>query len=107
VARLSFAEAVEERASLDVARQLTRLTRNIDFAARDEDGAILIAFTQTDLQGAHVVARRIAGALKTLLAPARPQQQIAANVTLATLKAGDTLDSLMARVADSKVVAAE
>jgi GGDEF domain-containing protein len=107
VARLSFAEAVEERASLDVARQLTRLTRNIDFAARDEDGAILIAFTQTDLQGAHVVARRIAGALKTLLAPARPQQQIAANVTLATLKAGDTLDSLMARVADSRVVAAE
>jgi GGDEF domain-containing protein len=107
IARLTFDGPLEERAGLDAARQVTRLTRNIDFAARENDGAILIVFTQTDLQGAHVVARRIAGALKTMLAPSRPQQEIAANVTLATMKAGDTLDSLMARVADSQVVAAE
>jgi hypothetical protein len=37
----------------------------------------------------------------------RRHEQIAANVTLATLKAGDTLDSLMLRVMGSRVVAAE
>jgi hypothetical protein len=39
--------------------------------------------------------------------PRRGRDNVAANVTLATLKAGDTLDSLMARVMDSRVVAAE
>ena len=87
---------------------MPRLVRNIDFASRAEDGAILVAFTQTDLRSAHVVARRIAAALKnTMLAARRPQDKIAANVTLATLKAGDTLDSLVARVMGSRVVAAE
>ena len=107
IARLCFEGALDARASLDGARLVTRLTRNIDFATREDDGGILIVFTQTDLQSAHVVARRIAGALKNMLVPARPQEKIAANVTLATLKAGDTLDSLMLRVMDSRVVAAE
>jgi hypothetical protein len=106
IARLSFDGPLEERAGLDAARQVTRLIRNIDFAARENDGAILIVFTQTDLQSAHVVARRIAGVLKTMLGPSR-QREIAANLTLATLKAGDTFDGLMARVAGSEVVAAE
>jgi hypothetical protein len=39
--------------------------------------------------------------------PARPHDKVTANVTLATLKSGDTLDSLMLRVAGSRVVAAE
>ena len=34
------------------------------FGCRDDDGALLIAFTQTDLRSAHVVARRIAGLIK-------------------------------------------
>ena len=90
------------------ARLLTRLIRNIDFACRDDDGSLLIAFTQTDLRSAHVVARRIAGLLKnTMLAPQRGRDTLAANVTLATLKAGDTPDSLMPRVMDSPAVAAE
>ena len=107
IARLSFEGALDARASLDGARLVTRLTRNIDFATREDDGGILIVFTQTDLQSAHVVARRIAGALRAMLVPAQPQEKIAANVTLATLKAGDTLDSLILRVMDSRVVAAE
>jgi len=107
IARLSFEGALDPRASLDGARLVTRLVRNIDFATREDDGGILIVFTQTDLQSAHVVARRIAGALRNTLVPARPQEKISANVTLATLKAGDTLDSLMMRMMDSRVVAAE
>jgi GGDEF domain-containing protein len=107
IARFSFSSPVEERASVDCARLVTRLTRNIDFATHDGDGSILIVFTQTDLQSAHVVARRIAGALKSMVAPANPRDDIAAHVTLATLKAGDTLDSLLLRVAGDRVVAAE
>jgi hypothetical protein len=107
VARLSFDGARDERTSVDGARLVTRLIRNIDFATREDDGAIIIAFTTTHLQSAHVVARRIAGVLKNALAPAGPHDRIAANVTLATLKAGDTLDSLMMRVMGSRVVAAE
>ena len=108
LARISFDAPLDQRASLDGARLLTRLIRNIDFAAREDDGAILIAFTQTDLRSAHVVARRIAGVLKTaMLAPHRAHARLAANVTLATLKADDTLDSLVRRVLGTRAVAAE
>ena len=108
LARFSFNQAIDERAGKDGARLLARLIRTIDFACRDDDGAILIAFAQTDLRNAHVVARRIAGVLKnTMLAPPRGRDQVAAHVTLATLKAGDTGDSLMLRVMASRPVAAE
>jgi GGDEF domain-containing protein len=105
VARLTFEASFEERARLDCARLVTRLIRSIDFAAQEDDGALLIVFTQTDLRAAHVVARRIASALRNMLA--RPNAALAANVTLATMKSGDTLDSLMLRVLGSRVVAAE
>jgi PleD family two-component response regulator len=108
MARFTFDGPLDARASLDGARLMTRLIRNIDFAVREDDGSLLIVFTQTDLRSAHVVARRVAGALKHSMFPARRRyEQIAANVTLATLKAGDTLDSLMLRVMGSRVVAAE
>jgi len=105
IARYSFDGALDARASLDGARLVTRLIRNIDFACRDDDGAILVAFPQTDLRSAHVVARRIAGDLKNGMFTAH--DEITANVTLATLKRGDTLDSLMQRVMGSRMVAAE
>jgi len=107
IARFTFDGPLDKRGSIDGARLMTRLIRNIDFATCEDDDAILTVFTQTDLQSAHVGARRIAGALKTMLQPARPHDKITANVTLATLKAGDTLDSLMMRVLGSQVVAAE
>ena len=103
MARFSFDGGPDGRATLDRARLMTRLVRNVDFATIEDDGAILAAFTQTDLRSAHVVARRIASTLaKAVAAPG-----ITVNLTLATLKAGDTLDSLMLRVMDSRVVAAE
>ena len=108
VARYSFDGALDERARLDGARLVTRLIRNIDFACRDDDGAILIAFTQTDLRAAHVVARRIAAAIKnTMATPNAGEGRITANVTLASQKNDDTLDSLMQRVMGSRMVAAE
>jgi hypothetical protein len=108
LARFSFEGVPDERGALDRTRLMTRLIRNIDFATNEDDGAILVAFTQTDLRSAHVVARRIAASLKnTVGTSAQPHDEVTANVTLATLKSGDTLDSLMIRVVGSRVVAAE
>jgi len=106
IARFSFEGMTDLRASLDAARLVTKLIREIDFATRDEDGAILIAFTHTDLRAAHVVARRVAAALKNAMGGAA-RDTVVANVTLATLKTGDTIDSLMQRVMGSRMVAAE
>jgi GGDEF domain-containing protein len=108
IARYSFDGVLDARTRLDGARAVTRLIRNIDFACRDDDGAILIAFTQTDLRAAHVVARRIAAAIKTAMtSPNGDAEPITANVTLASQKNDDTLDSLMQRVTGSRMVAAE
>jgi hypothetical protein len=108
IARFSFDGPADTRTSIEGARLLARLIRDIDFATREDDGNLLITFTQTDLREAHVVVRRIAGALRNaMFAGQRPQDKIAANVTLATTKAGDTIDTLMLRVMDSRVVAAE
>jgi len=95
VARFSF-DGIDRRASIDAARLFSRLVRNIDFACREQDGAIVAAFTQTDLRSAHVVARRLASVLKhTMLAS---EQTLKPTVALATLKATDNLSSLVARV---------
>ncbi len=107
VARFSFAKT-DTWTSLDAARLMTRLIRSIDFATRDEDGDILAVFTQTDLRDTHVIARRIAGLLRSgMLRPRSASETPSAHVTLATLKAGDTLDTLMLRVAGGRMVAAE
>lgn len=42
-----------------------------------------------------------------MLVPGAPARPITANVTLAMLKASDTLDSLMLRMVDGRAVAAE
>ncbi len=106
-ARFSFGKDLDEHASLDAARLMSRLIRNIDFATRDEEGAILVAFTQTDLRNTHVTVRRLAVSLKRMILAPQGEEPPAANVTLATLKAGDTLDTLMMRVVGSRMVAAE
>jgi hypothetical protein len=95
IARFSF-EGADRRASLDAARLFSRLVRNIDFACREQDGAIVAAFTETDLRSAHVVVRRLASVLRhTMLAS---EQALKPTVALATLKPTDNLSTLVARV---------
>jgi hypothetical protein len=107
VARFTFEELTDRRASIDAARLFSRLVRNIDFACREQDGSILAAFTETDLRSAHVVARRIASVLKhTMLAPDQERRTIRPTVTLATLKPTDNLSTLVARVGTYPKVAA-
>ncbi len=98
IARFSFAQR-DRRVSLDAARLLGRLMRQVDFACREADNSIFAVFTETDLRAAHVIARRIASVLKhTMLGPDRKPTGIEAAVTLATLKPTDNVDSLIARV---------
>jgi hypothetical protein len=104
LARFSFDETLDLRTSMDAARLVGRLIRDIDFAHRQDDGSIVTAFTGTDLRAAHVVARRLASVIRhTLLRADRQQAQ--ATVTLATLKPGDTPLTLMSRVAPRPVAA--
>ena len=99
IARFSF-ERGDRRVSLDAARLVGRLMRQVDFACREADDSIFAVFTETDLRAAHVIARRIASVLKhTMLAPDRKRSGIETAVTLATLKPTDNVESLVARVA--------
>jgi hypothetical protein len=98
IARFSF-ERSDRRTSLDAARLVARLVRQVDFACREADNSIFAVFTETDLRSAHVIARRIASVLKnTMLVPETQRAGIATDVTLATLKPNDSVDSLIARV---------
>ena len=107
LARLSLVSATNRRASVDAARITGRLLRASDIACRDDDGTILIAFTETDLVTAHVVARRIASVLKhTALTPGGDPAPLAPTVSLAAFRARDTVETLVARTSD-RLVAAE
>ena len=98
IARFSF-DGSDRRLSLDAARLVARLMRQVDFACREADSSIFAVFTETDLRAAHVVARRIASVLKnTMLLPDRKRSGIETAVTLATLKPTDSVDLLIARV---------
>jgi hypothetical protein len=107
VARFVLDGVSDQRANLDAARLFGRLMRKIDFACRDDDGAILAAFTETDLRSAHVVARRIASILRqTMLSPDHDRGSIRPTITLAMLKPSDNLSTLVARVGTYPKVAA-
>jgi GGDEF domain-containing protein len=108
LARLSFDTLLNRRAGLDAARITGRLLRVSDIACRDEDGSILIAFTETDLVTAHVVARRIASVLKhTTLSLGAERTRLGPTVALAAFRPRDTVDTLVARTIDNRLVAAE
>ena len=105
LARFSFEEPLDRRTSMDAARLVSRLVRDADFACRQDDGSILFAFGGTDLRDAHVAARRLASVLRhTMLHIDR--ERTSPSVTLATLKATDTVHTLLARVVARPVAAA-
>jgi hypothetical protein len=85
--------------------------RSADFACRADDGSILLAFSETALRSAHVVARRIANVLRHTMLSAggddgRPAR-VDPTITLAALKSNDTVETLLARVSESVAVAAQ
>jgi GGDEF domain-containing protein len=106
IARFTFEAGLDERASKDAARLVSRLVRGVDFGCRDQDGSILIVFAETDLRHAHVVARRIASVLKhTMLNGERDREPAAPGVTLAARKSSDSVASLLERVSVPAIAA--
>ncbi|HVG50939.1 MAG TPA: GGDEF domain-containing protein [Xanthobacteraceae bacterium] len=108
VARFTFPREVDARITLDAARQVSRLIRSVDFACQASDGSILFACPETELRSAHVLARRIASALKsTILTSDRKDGRIEPMIALAALKPNDTVESLLSRVSEPAQLAAE
>ncbi len=105
LARLSFDERFDARALNDAARIVGKLMRGADFACRDDDGSILVAFAETELKHAHVVARRLASVLKHTMLQPDQRAPCAPSVILAGRKSSDTAASLLARVTMPAVAA--
>jgi len=111
LARFTFPGTVDRRVNMDAARLVSRLVRSADFACRAGDGSILLAFSETALRSAHVVARRIANVLRHTMLSAggddgRPVR-VDPTITLAALKSNDTVETLLARVSEPVAVAAQ
>jgi hypothetical protein len=109
IARFVFPPDISRRARIDAARLTSRLIRAADFASQAADGAITVVFTESALRHTHVIVRRIASVMRhTMLDSEREDgTRIEAMVTLASLKATDTPQSLIARVSERTTQAAE
>jgi hypothetical protein len=96
VARFAF-DPSHPRAQLDGARIVSRLMRQMDFGAAQDDGSVIVAFAETDLRTAHMIARRLSSVMRQT---SHGQRDTGAEpvVTLATLLPSDSAKSLLARL---------
>lgn len=105
VARLIFDADLDPRALNDAARLVSRLVRGADFACRDHDGSILIAFAGTAARQAQTVAKRLVSVLRDTMLQAGRRRPIAPDVALTAWRSCDTAESLLARITPSAVAA--
>jgi hypothetical protein len=98
VARFAF-DPAHPRAQLDGARILSRLMRQMDFGAAQQDGSVIVAFADTDLRTAHMIARRLSSVMRHTSHGKRDTRSEPV-VTLATLLPSDSAKSLLARLHD-------
>jgi hypothetical protein len=96
VARFAF-DPDHARAQLDGARILSRLMRQMDFGAAQDDGSVVVAFAETDLRTAHAIARRLSSVMRHT-SHGKRDARTEPVVTLATLLPSDTAKSLLARL---------
>jgi hypothetical protein len=111
IARFAFPPDLGWRFRIDAARLTGRLLRPIDFACQTDDGSIVVVFAEAAPRNAHVIARKIASAMRQTMLDWENgdggQCGIDPMVTLAFLKLTDTPESLLERVSDPVAVAAE
>src|ERR1700733_2497297 len=98
LARFAF-DPDHERAQIDGARILSRLMRQMDFGALQDDGSVIVAFAETDLRTAHMIARRLASVMRHTSHGKRDTRSEPV-VTLATMQPSDSAKSLLARLHD-------
>jgi len=92
-------ESSRQREQIDAARIVGRLMRRTDFASLSADGAIMMAFAGTDGNNAEQIARRLASVLRYSVLSSSPNQRTEVQVATATLQPGDSVATLLARVA--------
>jgi hypothetical protein len=98
LARFAF-DPAHPRAQLDGARILSRLMRQMDFGAAQEDGSVIVVFAETDLRTAHMISRRLSSVMRQTSNGKRDTRSEPV-VTLATLLPTDSAKSLLARLHD-------
>jgi hypothetical protein len=96
IARFAF-DPAHPRVQLDGARIISRLMRQMDFGAAQDDGSVVVAFAETDLRTAHVIARRLSSVMGHTTHTKRDTQS-EPTVTLATMLPSDSARSLLARL---------
>ena len=94
VARFAF-DPSHPRAQFDGARIISRLMRQSDFGAAQEDGAVIVVFAETDLRNAHMIARRLSAVMRHT-SHGKRDMRAEPVVTVATLMPNDSATSLLA-----------
>ena len=98
VARFAF-DPAHPRAQLDGARIISRLMRQMDFGAAQDDGSVIVAFADTDLRNGHLIARRLSSVMRHT-SHGKRDARAEPSVTVATMMPNDTAKSLLARLDD-------
>lgn len=98
VARFAF-DPEHPRAQFDGARIISRLMRQMDFGAVQDDGSVIIVFAGADLRNAHAIARRLSSVMRHT-SHGRRDVRAEPDVTVATLLPKDTARSLLTRLYD-------
>ena len=96
VARFAF-DPEHPRAQFDGARIISRLMRQMDFGAAQEDGSVVVVFAETDLKTAHTIARRLSSVMRHTSHGQR-DARLEPAVTVATLLPNDSAKSLRSRL---------
>jgi len=96
VARFAF-DPEHPRAQFDGARIISRLMRQMDFGAAQDDGSVVVVFAEADLKTAHTVARRLSSVMRHTSHGQRDARSEPA-VTVATLLPNDSAKSLRSRL---------
>lgn len=99
VARFSFGQK-QERPLFDAARILNRLMRRMDFGTLENDGSIVVIFTDADLRSAHMIVRRLSSVMKHTAYGAKREPRIDPHITLTASRPDDSVKSLLARLND-------
>ncbi|WP_291861700.1 GGDEF domain-containing protein [Bradyrhizobium sp.] len=98
VARFAF-DPAHPRAQLDGARIISRLMRQMDFGAAQDDGSVTVAFADTDLRNGHLIARRLSSVMRHT-SHGKRDTRCEPSVTVATMLPNDSAKTLLARLTD-------
>lgn len=99
MARFAF-DPTHPRAQFDGARIISRLMRQSDFGAAQDDGSVLVVFAETDLRNAHMIARRLSAVMRHT-GHGKRDTRTEPMITVATQLPNDSAKSLIARLYDN------